>query len=492
MSMRHGLVRGALSIGGARAVTSAFNAGALLVLARLLTPHDFGIAAIASAVLYFIVSLTQFSIYQALVQRPTVDQEHIDTAWTIALLRSLAIATFFVVAAWPLAYLYDDWSMHRVFVVIGITGAVMGLYNPHIVLAQKGMRFTPMAVYHLCKCAGLVTVVVLALIFRSFWAIIIGNLVGVALASIVSYIIIPYRPRVTLSRFRDLWGFSGWMFLNQLCETTNWRFDQLVISVLVPKAQMGLYAISYSLAIIPTRETIQPLREILFPGLANLTDDLPRLLRAFVRAQSTMAAISAPLALGLALVADSAVMVMLGHQWVDAPRFVQIFAITSGIGSFVSCTAPVAMALGATRIVFLQQFWTLIARIPLVLAGLHFYGLWGAACAGLVCELILGTISVGYVRRLLGLPVRDQLRMHLPTLLALGVMAAAVLSLTPLVYSTFSAELLRFVSLTTIGAIAYVGTSLAVWIAQGRKAGAVRELIEIATHFSPARCRPAG
>ncbi|WFL78329.1 lipopolysaccharide biosynthesis protein [Altererythrobacter arenosus] len=492
MSMKRGLVRGAFSLGGARAVTSAFNAVALLILARLLTPHDFGVAAIASAVLYFIVSLTQFSIYQALVQRSEVEQEHIDTAWSIALIRSLTIVAFFVLASWPLALLYDDPEMLSVFMVVGLTGGVMGLYNPHIVLAQKGMRFAPMALFQLCRCVGLVAVVILAIIFRSFWAIIIGNLIGAALASLISYVMIPYRPRFTLARFRDLWGFSGWLFLNQLCETINWRFDQLAISVLVPKAQMGIYAIAYSLAIIPTRETIQPLREILFPGLANLTNDRPRLTRAFVRAQSSMAAISTPLALGLALVAEPAVMVMLGPQWSEAAVFVQIFAVTSAIGAFVSCTASAAMALGATRVVFLQQFWTLMARVPLVLAGLHFYGLVGAALAGLLSEIILATISLRFVRSLLGLPIFQQLRMHWSTLLSLAVMSASVLAAELLVNPTFEANIVRFILLVLVGGVAYVGTNLALWAAGGRKEGPVHELIDIAAQMVPARFKAVG
>lgn len=492
MDMKRGLVRGAFTLGGARATTSAFNAVVLLVLARLLTPHDFGVAAIASTVLYFIVAITQTSIYQALVQRSDVTQDHIDTAWTIALIRSLVVIAFFLLAAWPLSLIYDDPDMLPVFMVVGLTGGMMGIYNPHVVLAQKEMRFGPMARYQLCKCFGLVGVVVLALLFRSYWAIILGNMLGVALALLYSYVAIPYRPRLTLSRFRDLWGFSGWLFLNQLAETTNWRFDQLAISVMVPKAQMGIYAMGYSLAIIPTRETIQPLREILFPGLANLTNDRPRLARAFVRAQSSMAMISTPLAVGLALVAEPAVMVMLGEQWVEAPIFVQIFALTSAIGAFISCTAPAAMALGATRFVFLQQFWTLMARIPLVLAGLYFYGLVGAAVAGMLTEMIYCAISLRYVRKLLGLPIIEQLRMHTFTLISLAAMSIVVLALTGPVNAAFQQDIWRFACLVLVGGITYVGTNLGLWLIGGRKDGPVGELIDVARHLSANRFKSFG
>jgi O-antigen/teichoic acid export membrane protein len=152
-----------------------------------------------------------------------------------------------------------------------------GFFNPHMNLATKDMRFGPLTIFQICqKAAGLVVAIILAFVFRSYWAIIIGNLVGAASASLLSYLLIPYRPRFTLQYWREFLDFSGWMFFSQLCETINWRFDQLAIGLMLPTGQVGTYAMADSLAVIPSRETIQPLREALFPGLAAMNGDRDR------------------------------------------------------------------------------------------------------------------------------------------------------------------------------------------------------------------------
>lgn len=488
MSVKLGTVKGALSLGSARIVTNILNAATLLILARLLSPSDFGIAAIAAAVLHFVMSLTQVSIFQALVQREDATREHIDSAWTLALIRTLLILAFFVLASWPLSIIYEDPIMIPVFIVTGFTGAVTGLFNPHMNLATKQMRFGPLTIFQIFqKASGLITAIVLALIFESFWAIIIGNLIGAVGGSLLSYFLIPYRPRLTLVKAKDIWGFSSWMFLNQLCETINWRFDQLAVSVVVPKAAMGHYAMADSLAVIPSRETVQPLREALFPGLAAINADRGRLASSCLRAQSTIGFIAMPLGIGLALIAEPAVAVLLGTKWLMIVPLVQVFSIAYVVTAITSCFASTAMAMGETRFNFQQQFWTMVFRVPLVVIGLMTAGIMGAAVGRLLSEIVWVWISLRYMKKLLGVGYLDQLKSHGTTFIALGAMSLAVLAATPYVNAAVQPDLLRMIALVVIGGAAFVASALAVWFIGGRGSGPVHEIVHIAAKFLPQR-----
>lgn len=493
MSMKLGMVRGAMSLGGARIVTSVLNAATLLLLARLLTPHDFGVVAIASAVLNVVISLTQVSIFQALMQRASLTREHIDTAWTLAFLRTCLIFGFFLLAAWPLSLVYDDPRMMPVFIISGLTGAFQGLFNPHMNLATKEMRFGPLTIFQICqKASALAVTVVLALMFRNYWAIIIGNFIGAFAASMLSYFLIRYRPRFTLRHWRDFVGYSGWMFFSQLFETLNWRFDQLVISVMLPKAQVGMYGMADSLAVIPSRETVQPLREALFPGLAVLNADRERMARSCLRAQSTIALISTPLGIGLALVAEPAVKVMLGDQWLAAVPLVQIFSVVYALGALTSLFPPTVMALGQTRFNFLLQFWVFVARVPLVVAGLVLGGMLGAGYARLFCEVVCMAVSLYYMKRLLHLSIWSQLASHGLVLASLAAMTAAVLAGQRLIEPVTANEFVRLIVLSAIGGLAYVAAALAIWQAGGRSGGPVSEVVSIAVRFMPSGRKQAG
>lgn len=145
MNLRQGVMRGAFSLGSARVASNLLNAAAILILARLLTPEDFGIVAIAMAVLTVVQSATELSLNNALIQKDKVERSHIDTAWTMALIRAAIIVAFFVLAAWPLSMIYSRPDMVPVFIVSGVTGAMIGLQNPHIWLETKSMRFFPLA-----------------------------------------------------------------------------------------------------------------------------------------------------------------------------------------------------------------------------------------------------------------------------------------------------------------------------------------------------------
>ena len=477
MTLRSGIIRGAFSLGGARVASNLFNAAALLILARLLTPEDFGIVAIAMAILTIVQSSTELSVQNALIQKDRVEIAHIDTTWTISLIRAAIIVAFFVIAAWPLSLVYDRPDMIPVFVVSGVTGALIGLQNPHIWLATKSMRFLPLALVQFAyKGIGVVLAIAMALAIPSYWAIIAGNAVGALGAAALSYLLIPYRPRLTLVHWREIWAFSGWMFFNQLFETLNWRIDQLIIGLVVPKGALGIYAMADNLAVIPTRETIQPIRHALFPGLANLSGDLKRLTRSHLLAQSSIAMLIAPLGIGLALVAEPAVALALGDQWNSAVPFVEICAIYYALGTFSMGLQPVAMALGKTRLLFIRQLVAVCIKLPLIIGGLWLGGLMGAAIGRLASEMITVLIEFLFLRHLLHLPLSQQLARHSLTLFALAVMAGAVTALHALGAIDGMAVWQSLMIEVAAGAFAYATALAAGWWATGKPDGPVSEL----------------
>lgn len=480
MNLRSGVMRGAFSLGGARVVSNLLSAGAILVLARLLTPQDFGIVAIATAILTIVQSCTELSLNNALIQKEEVDRSHIDTAWTMALIRSILICLFFALAAWPLSLLYSNSDMVPVFIVSGVTGAMIGLQNPHIWLATKSMSFTPLAFVQFAqKAVGVVLAIILALGLKSYWAIIAGNALGSIAAAALSYILIPYRPRLSLEHVKEIWAFSGWMFFNQLFETLNWRIDQLIIGLVVPKAQLGIYAVADNFAVIPTRETIQPIRHALFPGLANLSKDIARLTRSHLLAQSSIAMLIAPLGIGLALVSEPAVKVALGDQWHAAIPFVEICAVYYALGTFTMGLQPVAMALGKTKLLFIRQIIAVFVKIPLIVAGLMAGGLIGAALGRLVSELITVMIEFIFLRHLLDISVPNQLKQHGLTFCGLVSMTAGVFLADGLLANSQVNILVELVAKILVGGAFYAGAVYLAWLVAGQPAGPVTEVVAL-------------
>ncbi|MXP41362.1 oligosaccharide flippase family protein [Altererythrobacter soli] len=479
MSLRLGIIRGSLSLAGARIAVSLGNALGILVLARILTPADFGIVAISTALISIVMAVTEASLQPALIQSRNPTPDHVDTVWSMSLIRAGLIFAIFLASAWPLAALYGDQRLVGVLIVSGVTGAFMEFYNPHITLATRTFDFRPLVTFQILqKFGGLALAIGLALWFRSFWAIIVGNAVGTLAASLASYLIAPYRPRWSLSRVGEIWGFSRWMFLNQLCETLNWRFDQLIIGLTVTRAQLGFYSVADSLAVIPSRELSAPISSAIFPGLANIAEKPERLRGSFRRAQSAIAMITVPAAVGLALVAEPAVTLLLGEKWLAATVFVQILSITYAFDMFIIVVRPLGMAMGETRLLFFRQLLGLGIRVPLIVLGLVFGGLVGAALGRAFGSAINCFISFFIADRLVGVPVGQQLRDHLATFTGTIAMATlllflqaewgALLAISPIV---------ALAVLVPAGAATYGIVLYLLWQLGGRREGPVTEIV---------------
>lgn len=484
MNLRFGVMRGALSLAGGNIAANVLTALALFILARLLTPEDFGIVAIATAVLSVVQSCTELSLNNALIQKERVDRTHIDTAWTMALIRSGAICAIFALAAWPLSMIYGNGDLVLVFLVSGIGGAIMGLQNPMIWLETKQMTFRPLVIAQFLRRAlGVIIAVILALILRSYWAIILGTFIGALASSIISYLLVPYRPRLTLKHVREIWSFSGWMFLSQIFETLNWRIDQLIVGLALPKGQLGVYAMADNLAVIPTRETVYPIRYALFPGLATISQDSERLRRSHLRSQSTVAMLIAPLGVGLALVAEPFVELALGNQWTEAVPYVQIFSMVYIMSVFSIGLQPVAMSLNRTKFLFWRQSIAFGVKVPAIVAGLFSGGMVGAALGRLCADVASALIELFFLKRLLGIAITTQLAQHALTCAGLLAMSIAVTVVGRFVPHGDTPLLLELAVEIATGAIVYIAVIGAAYLGLGRPDGPVRVIADAMTHL---------
>lgn len=492
MSVKLGVVSGAAGLGLSRIISNLVALLSLAVVARLLSPADYGLAAIALTLFYFVNAMTDLSVTAALVQRQDVTPAHVDTAWTLALIRALLIAAGFAAAAWPLADVYDDQRLVPVFIAIGLTGAFTGLASPAMAVHFKALRFgSQVALDLVSKATILVTSVAVALWLRNYWAIIIGNAAGAAAAMVLSYVLAPYRPRISLSRWQDLLGFSGWSFLTQLVKAINWRLDQLLSGFALTRAQLGAYAVADSLAALPTRETAMPLTQALFPGLAGIAADRHRLRRAFLTAQSSITMIALPCAVGFALVAQPVVRMAIGERWLGIVPLVQFIACCYAVQTLTFGVAPLAAALGRMRLLFIGDAVGLALRAPCLAAGLLMWGLdgllWGRALtAGFdLC------IALTLVRRMTGVGQVEQIASHWRTLTALAAMLAVIVTADSLLGPLVQHPLSNLAVLAVLGAATYPACLFLLWLINGRQDCAETELWQIARRLLDRRATPA-
>jgi lipopolysaccharide exporter len=473
------LIKGSAWMSASRIVVNVLSLLSTIILARLLVPEDFGIVSLAMTFLAIVTSITELSLSLALVRHAAPAAEHFDTVWTLNALRGLLIGSVFAASGWPLAALYGDERLIGSMAVLGAGTFVAGLTNPRTVLLQRELVFWQEFVLDVTqKLSTFVISLAIAYFYRTYWALLIGFVIGQAASTAVSFVILPYRPRVGFKHFRDLMSFSGWLAGGQIVNTLNWRFEYLLIAQSLGMGPLGHYSVGSNLAQIPTRETTSPLMTVIYPGFATIRNDPQRLAAAYQRAQSLLTAIALPAGFGAALIADPLIRLTMGDKWEPIIFVVQLLAAIFALQTLGSLSTPLAMARGETRLLFQRNVLMLIVRVPLILAGLMMAGLKGIVVARLVSGVFSILVSMQLVQRFTGLGLQQQLAANMRALVSIAAMIGGVVSLAPFLGNESDAlSLLARILITgAAGALVYCGTSLALWMAMRKPSGPEHEL----------------
>ena len=476
------LVRGAAWTTAGRVFTNLVGLASTIILARLLLPSDFGIVAIATTILAIAQSVTDLSLSSALIQRKDVQDEHFHSVWTISILRSAVIAIVIGLAAYPLARFYGDPDLFAVLIAAGVIAAIPGLGSPRLAMMTKALIFwQDFAVQVTQRIVIVIASVAVAVVTQSYWALLIGNLVGAVSSVALSYALAPYLPRLSLSKFRELFAYSFWLSMGATVNTLNWKFDQLVLGYLVGNTSLGIYTIADNLSGLPVRETTAPLNNTLFPAFSRIAHDPERLRQGYLRAQSMVCAIALPVGFGFATVADPIVRLLLGEKWLPAIPIIQILSWTFALQSLSNGLQPLGMATGATKLLFGRDVRTFLIRIPFIFAGYLLGGLLGVVVGRSISSAI-GTIwNIALVTKLIGLPLFAQFCNCWRSLVATGIMVAVTFALqSELALHSGVPHLVTILLLVLIGGLVYSGSSIGLWLMTGRLAGPETELGDMA------------
>lgn len=468
------LAKGSLWASGARIMVNCLGLVSTLLLARLLTPADFGVVAIATALQLIVAAVTNLSLAEALIQHEDPQPRHFDTVWTLGVLRSALAAGIYGAAGPWVASAFGEPRLVPVMAVLAIGIFLTGLANPRRVMMQKKLIFWQDFMLKVGeKLTAVIVTVTIALLFRSYWALVWGVVAGQVVHLMISYTILPYRPRPGLSGARALFGFSLWLTLGQVMNTINWRFDQLLVGKFIGPSALGLYTVGDNLAVMPTREATQPLTETLYPAFAQLSREPERLRSAYQASQALVTAIALPLGIGMALLARPLVLTAMGPKWEGAVLVIQGLASIFALQTLGALAQPLGMALGRTRALFNRDAVMFCVRLPIIIGGIAMAGLPGLIAGRIVAGLIAMVFNMTLVRRLIGLPLSSQLAANRRALLSVAAMALAVMALRQVRDDGAGiAELLLTILMeVTLGALVYCGTSFLLWRLAGQPAG---------------------
>lgn len=486
--MKDKLAQGALWVVSARVLVGMIGFASTLLLARLLVPADFGLVAIALTVLAIAGSVTEMSLASALIQHDHPDTLHYDTAFTLNVMRSTALAIFLVGLSLPIAEVYGDARLVAVLIVVAGGVFVSGFQNPKLVVYARNLIFWQEFVINVSsKLTGFVVGVAIAWLYKSYWAL-VWSVVAVQLHGvIISFLLVRYRPKFHTTHWRELIGFSVWISLNQAVNTLNWRSDSMIIGYVLGNQSLGYYTFGDNLASMPTREATAPVAQTLFPAFSRLKHDFPRLRSAYQRSQALLCAIGFPVGIGFAVLAEPLVLLTVGPKWLPAVIVMQVLSGVFALQSLGSSAQPLAMAVAKTRFLFRISLINIVIRVPLIIFGIFYGGLVGVVYARLASGLIGSLINMILVQNLIKLSVFEQLWVNYRTFCATIAMAACLLYISNNTTAFKSlGELSELAALIFTGILVYLVVLYGLWLLMGRPNGPEAESVLLARRIRSA------
>jgi O-antigen/teichoic acid export membrane protein len=399
-----------------------------LVIARVLTPADFGILALAQLPVELLGLISEFGVGTAVVTLRELSAAQLAQLNTVCLVLGLLGLLVASALAWPLAGFFAAPELPAVLLVVAASLVVASLRVVPSASLQRELRFRLLAGIDLA--AGLLVPLVtllLALLGFGYWALVLGGFASVVVTTAATVIARPHGfgwPR--LGALGPVIGFSWRILVSRVAWFTYSNADFAVAGRVLGQAPLGAYTIAWTLANGPL-EKVTALVTGVTPGFFSaVQSDLVELRRYFLSLTEALALIALPLTVGVALVADDFVDLALGPRWQAVALPLRLLALYASYRSVTAVLPYVLTALREMRLGMWNAVFSLALLPPAFYVG-SAWGVAGIAGAWLVCYPLLVVAVYARIFRRLELSPRRYLAVLWPALNATAAMAAVVL-----------------------------------------------------------------
>lgn len=391
----------------------------IIITARILHKEDFGIVAQATMVQALAMAIFDISASMLVIRERQPDREDIDSAWTVMALQGLVVCIAIILLSYPISIYFQEPRLIPVLCVVGLSTILVAMENIGIVFWRKELQFRKDFVFNITRrVVSTGTTIALALWLRTYWALVLGILVGAMLECALSYWFHPYRPRFCLTRSKKYVSFGMTMIPMNVAQFLRARVGQIVIGGTGSTAALGGYSVASELASSITQEIAVPLTRALFPNFAAIAEDKSKLTQVFLGVLGSVALVVSPMALVLSAFSHDIVAVVLGEKWVEQAPLIKWLAIYGATqGTLLLMSGSVLIAGGYEKLSAVSVWIQTILLASAAVIGGQLNGVEGVAMAVTLtsisyipcCAWILRYAYALSIRRTLGVIARPAL-----------------------------------------------------------------------------------
>jgi O-antigen/teichoic acid export membrane protein len=449
-------IRGGVARLASQVASLALRTFAMVVLARLLDPKDFGLVGMVTAFTGVLGWFRDFGLSAAAVQRTEITAAQHSTLFWINVLFGALLALMTLAAAPAIAAFYHEPRLVWVAALLGTAFQFNAMGIQHSALLQRQMRFTAMAVISLVSLmVGTAVAIGGAAIGYGYWALVASSVITPLVASIGFWLATGWIPGMPRRRagIGSMMHFGGTLTLNGIVAYVGFNADKVMIGRFLGVDALGIYGRGFALASMPTDNFTSAVGEVAFSALSRLQNDAPRLRRYFLKGFSLVLGLTLPITIACALFADDVVLVLLGSKWQASTEIVRLLAPTIAVMAVINPMGWLISSLGLVR----RSLNIALVFAPLMVLGCVLglpYGAAGVAFAYSAVMVLWVVPHVAWCVHGTAISVRD-IAAAVMRPLASGVIAGAVGYVVRMTCGEFLSPLLRLVVESGVVAVTF-------------------------------------
>jgi len=390
------VVKGGFWVFFLRIINRGFSLIRLIILARILSPNDFGLMGIALLTMSTLETFSQTGFQQALIQKKEDIESYLNSAWTVLILRGFILFIILYFIAPYAAIFFNSPEAKPIIQVIGFAILIRALTNIGVIYFQKELEFNKQFIYQFSgTLADFIVAISAVLILKNVWALVLGLLAGNVVRCFVSYLIHPYRPHLSkdLGKAKELFGFGKWVMGSSILVFLITQGDDIFVGKILGTTALGFYQLAYRISNMSATEITNVISQVTFPAYSKLQDSIPKLKEAYLKVLQVTAFLSFPIAGLIFALAPDFTKIFLGEKWMPMVPAMMILVWWGVIRGLVGAMSPVFMSIGKPKIVTKMQFFQSVLLIFLIYPLTLHWNILGTSVA-----VFLSALAMFFVR----------------------------------------------------------------------------------------------
>lgn len=347
--------------------TKVLGLVSLVVMARVLEKSDFGLIASCFVVLAFVSVLSNLDGQKYLLRRNEITTDDLDIAFTLSLLTKAAIALLLFLTAAPLAEWLTQPAITPALQLLSLSPLFVGLRNPALFIEIKALRYrTQFKIECGAKTVSATISIMVVLIWQSFLAVVIAEVIYQALYTLGTYIYCPRGRRLRFSQLTEQWDFSKWLLVRSWLGFMRGELDKVIVARAFSPAELGVYSFSQQNAGVILQVLISPLNKVMYPSMSHYLNELDKLRTNYLRYILAMMAIYLPIVAGGSYLAGEIIVLVFGEKWAEATPFFVLFLLMSATRLLSTSQINLLTLIGHVRSLFWFEFVSAVVMVAAV------------------------------------------------------------------------------------------------------------------------------